>query len=604
MDIMFVYDLSVNHMAREDHASSHDNTVQKPSFTKRVVSAMNWSKRSQATQKFLHIKLISGKDRAAIFIEGQNVIQASTSGKDDDRGMYVVAVNQATGIVMADRKFDTYMPGVSEQLEDFLNSIMSGRYLFFAIKDEASFSLKDSTRQMLRLMGSHIAESLHWRDMWVFAVQKHGEVFGEDYSKSPSLAEWGTVTSLAVTVPLAGEQLVCDWPDTDENEIRRKFCSRHEGYGALCDCSHPLPITIKSEPLPNNNVHNIPVAIIASNRPQYLFRSLRSLLSIPGANASLITIFIDGYYQEPASVASLHGINAIQHEPSSQKNGRITQHYGASLRKLFNLYPDAPYAIILEEDLEVAPDFFSYFSQTIGLMEKDNSIYCVSAWNDLGYEHSCEDTQLLYRVETMPGLGWLLKRKMFIEELEPIWPTPDKLWDWDMWMRVDGIRKERECIIPDVSRTYHFGLSGTNMNPYFQEAYFSKHRLNTQSMVQLKDVDRMTQDKYEEIIHELLKKVTTHLVGDPCKSDFVPDTKGKIYTMYISKNTRTDYDTWMAVAKCFKLWDLDARGFHKSLWRFWIKSNQIIVIGCPDSPYCTYKPNDLTLIKLEKPKKR
>ena len=28
MDIMFVYDLSVNHMAREDHASSHDNTVQ------------------------------------------------------------------------------------------------------------------------------------------------------------------------------------------------------------------------------------------------------------------------------------------------------------------------------------------------------------------------------------------------------------------------------------------------------------------------------------------------------------------------------------------------------------------------------------------------
>ena len=33
--------------------------------------------------------------------------------------------------------------------------------------------------------------------------------------------------------------------------------------------------------------------------------------------------------------------------------------------------------------------------------------------------------------------------------------------------------------------------------------------------------------------------------------------------MYISKNSRTDYDTWMAVAKCFKLWDLDAWGFHK-----------------------------------------
>ena len=62
----------------------------------------------------------------------------------------------------------------------------------------------------------------------------------------------------------------------------------------------------------------------------------------------------------------------------------------------------------------------------------------------------------------------LLKRQLFKEELEPKWPSPDKLWDWDMWMRLDVIRKGRECIIPDVSRTYHFGASGLNMNPYFQ----------------------------------------------------------------------------------------------------------------------------------------
>ena len=43
----------------------------------------------------------------------------------------------------------------------------------------------------------------------------------------------------------------------------------------------------------------------------------------------------------------------------------------------------------------------------------------------------------------MLELGWLLKRKMFIEELKPIWPTPDKLLDWDMWIRVDRIRKGR-----------------------------------------------------------------------------------------------------------------------------------------------------------------
>lgn len=61
---------------------------------------------------------------------------------------------------------------------------------------------------------------------------------------------------------------------------------------------------------------------------------------------------------------------------------------------------------MLEEDLEVAPDLFSYFSQTVQLLVDDETVYCVSAWNDQGYDHSCSDPTMLYRVETMPGLGW------------------------------------------------------------------------------------------------------------------------------------------------------------------------------------------------------
>ena len=32
-------------------------------------------------------------------------------------------------------------------------------------------------------------------------------------------------------------------------------------------------------------------------------------------------------------------------------------------------------------------------------------------------------------------------------------------WDWDMWMRAYAL-KGRECIIPDVARTFHFGVKG------------------------------------------------------------------------------------------------------------------------------------------------
>lgn len=64
------------------------------------------------------------------------------------------------------------------------------------------------------------------------------------------------------------------------------------------------------------------------------------------------------------------------------------------------------------------------------------------------------------------------------------------MWDWDMWMRKPTVRKERECVIPDVPRAYHFGASGLNMNSYFQEHYFRKRALNNLANIQLLDVDR------------------------------------------------------------------------------------------------------------------
>lgn len=59
-----------------------------------------------------------------------------------------------------------------------------------------------------------------------------------------------------------------------------------------------------------------------------------------------------------------------------------------------------------------------------------------------------------------------------------------------MWMRLKDVRKDRECVIPDVSRTFHFGSSGINMNSYFQDVYFNKHSFNTEEDVELRDVER------------------------------------------------------------------------------------------------------------------
>ena len=37
----------------------------------------------------------------------------------------------------------------------------------------------------------------------------------------------------------------------------------------------------------------------------------------------------------------------------------------------------------------------------------------------------------------------------------------------------------RECVIPDVSRTFHFGAKGLNVNEYFENMYFKNKKINT-----------------------------------------------------------------------------------------------------------------------------
>ena len=58
------------------------------------------------------------------------------------------------------------------------------------------------------------------------------------------------------------------------------------------------------------------------------------------------------------------------------------------------------------------------------------------------------------------------------------------------------------------------------------------------------------------------------------------------------------------IARCFRMWDLDVRGFHKITWRFWIKKNHILAVGCPASEYCKNKLQELEPIYLPNKERR
>jgi alpha-1,3-mannosyl-glycoprotein beta-1,2-N-acetylglucosaminyltransferase len=144
---------------------------------------------------------------------------------------------------------------------------------------------------------------------------------------------------------------------------------------------------------------------------------------------------------------------------------KIARHYKWALTQIFDIYSYKA-AIIIEDDLELAPDFFSYMKATYSLLLTDPSLMCVSAWNDNGKEPLIDVNRndLLYRTDFFPGLGWMLTADLW-RELKPKWPASY----WDDWLRKSEQRNGRSCIRPEISRSQTFGKVGISNGQYFNK---------------------------------------------------------------------------------------------------------------------------------------
>lgn len=219
---------------------------------------------------------------------------------------------------------------------------------------------------------------------------------------------------------------------------------------------------------------SFPVLMVACNRAGHLRRALDSLLAARGASKERILVVQDGSHAETAAAARDRGIRLERHDraaPSLRGGGgaRIASHYRFAIERAFAAFAEAPAILVAEEDLLFSPDFFEFFLAAAPVMDVDPSVMAVSAWNDNGRRDRVGDAGALHRTHFFPGLGWLLTRALYEGELRDAWPEDH----WDHWLRHEDRRRGRDCVYPEVPRTYHAGERGTFMDPGLHRTYFA-----------------------------------------------------------------------------------------------------------------------------------
>ncbi|RVE63097.1 hypothetical protein OJAV_G00165070 [Oryzias javanicus] len=255
----------------------------------------------------------------------------------------------------------------------------------------------------------------------------------------------------------------------------------------------------------------IPILVIACNRVT-VKRCLDKLLQHrPSAELYPIIVSQDCGHAETAAVIGSYG-NQVTHlkqpdlsdvavRPEHKKfQGyyKISRHYHWALNQVFKTLSHTS-VIVVEDDLEVAPDFFEYFRALLPLLQSDPTLWCVSAWNDNGRDGFIDPakTDLLYRTDFFPGLGWMLRKELW-EELEPKWPAAF----WDDWMRQPEQRHNRACVRPEISRTLTFGRQGVSLGQFFDK-YLRDIKLNAEFVPFTKmDLNYLKEESYKDIFQK------------------------------------------------------------------------------------------------------
>ena len=88
-------------------------------------------------------------------------------------------------------------------------------------------------------------------------------------------------------------------------------------------------------------------------------RSLKTVTAAPGFDARQVEVFTPKPHEELAAFLKVVGLPlTVTHQLSPFVATLISMQFGFAFRHVLAKYPEADLVVVLEEDIEVSPDFF------------------------------------------------------------------------------------------------------------------------------------------------------------------------------------------------------------------------------------------------------
>ncbi|XP_037799832.1 protein O-linked-mannose beta-1,2-N-acetylglucosaminyltransferase 1-like [Penaeus monodon] len=422
----------------------------------------------------------------------------------------------------------------------------------------------------LTSLGSLWASRLVQGEAWAWVGVKDVGTVAEAVSVRRGLAYPSREIWVTGHVAKTPPRVRCEWYTRPDLRRQMTFCEKYDGYGDLCSCDDPFFPEVRKvqDAIPIRET--IPVVVVTANKPYHLFRLLRQLFTVPGSWQTPVLIVVDGAHGETIALAEVLKLPVAVHAPESAGNERTNANIRFALHSVFARFSTADKAILLEDDLILSPDILRYFQQTSRILDIDPTVFCVNAFSSNSYKDTASDPRKLLRARNLPHV-----------RLDG---------DWDFWLTWEDLRKNRDIVFPELSRTFHAGSAGVHVTGFEQESVFNRMIFNQEREVELEDVREVVRERYDErLTFDLKRALELTPPMDVCSMTWVPRASSVPVSVYVyAENTNDKHWGYRLFLSCFLTFDENTHEIYKGVIRLRWHGTVVYLVGCPASPFCRH----------------